>query len=314
MRVSLNGTMKVELVFHAKDAASAPEVERVAKQAIDFGRQMLQAQMEQQFAKAKDPIEQAAGKYAQRIVTQMFETIKINRNGTDVTISSEQNFGLASIGMGAGMLLPAIAKAREAAQRAASMNDLHQLLISMVVYENVYGRLPARAIFSKEGKPLLSWRVQILPYIEEDALYKQFHLDEPWDSEHNKPLIAQMPTIFKSPGLPADEGKTCYVVPVGKGTIFEGTQGLKLRQITDGVSKTIAIVEVAAEKAVTWTKPDDMVYNPEKPLAGFGPISDRGFNAGFADGAVRSIMPNINLEVLKALFTYAGGESFDNPD
>ncbi len=314
MRVSLNGTMKVELLFHAKDAASAPEVEKVAKQAIDFGRQMLQGQMEQQFAKAKDPIEQAAGKYAQRIVTQMFETIKINRNGTDVTISSEQNFGLASLGTSAGLLLPAIAKVREAAQRTASMNNVRQLLMAMIIYENVYRRLPSRAIFSKEGKPLLSWRVQILPYIEEEALYKQFHLDEPWDSDHNKSLISQMPTIFNSPAETAADGKTRYVVPVGKGTIFEGEKGLTLAQITDGLSKTILLVEVGPEKAVTWTKPDDMEYNPEKPLAGFGPISPTGFNIGFADGVIRRIMPTVDLEVLKAMFTYAGGEVVEIPD
>ena len=66
-------------------------------------------------------------------------------------------------------------------------------------YDSTHGSLPPHAIYGKDGKPLLSWRVLILPYIEEQALYEQFHLDEPWDSPHNEPLLRQIPRCYRSP-------------------------------------------------------------------------------------------------------------------
>src|SRR6185295_10166602 len=134
-----------------------------------------------------------------------------------------------------------------------------QIMLAMHNYHDIHKRFPAQAIYDKSGKlPLLSWRVLILPFVEENGLYKEFHLDEPWDSEHNKKLIEKMPAIFNSPGADLPPGKTCYVVPRGKNTLFEGDKGMRDRDIVDGTSKTIMLVEVGADKAVTWTKPDDM--------------------------------------------------------
>src|SRR5690606_35040423 len=148
---------------------------------------------------------------------------------------------------------------REAARRTQSSNNLKQLMLALLNYESVYNQLPAHAIYSEDGKPLLSWRVAILPYIEEQALYEQFHLDEPWDSEHNKQLISQMPQFYLCPSVPLDpkEGKTTYLAPVGKDLYFDGTKdGMQLRKITDGTSNTIAIVDADDDAAVIWTKPD----------------------------------------------------------
>ena len=90
-------------------------------------------------------------------------------------------------------------------------------------YHDANKHFPAAAIRSKDGKPLLSWRVALLPMMEHEKLYDQFHLDEPWDSEHNKKLIDKMPAMYRSPKsrLKAP-GMTNYVVPVGPGTVFEG--------------------------------------------------------------------------------------------
>ena len=308
-RFTLQGGFRTEAVFHAKDAPSAPEIEKIAKDAIQFAEQALQAQMSQQFARSQDPVEQALAKYTQRMVKSTFESIKIQRNGADVSVSSDQNFGMVTAGTAVALLLPALQSVKSAARHAQSQSNLHNFIIAIKTYETAHNRLPARAIMSKDGKPLLSWRVQILPYIEEDVLYRKFHLDEPWDSENNKPLIAQMPKIYESLDQPLAEGKTRYVVPVGKGTIFEGTEGLKEKQITDGTSKTICLVEVGPDKAVTWSKPEEMDYDSKQPLAGFGEISPRGFLAAFADGGVRTISSSVDVEVLRALFTYNGGEA-----
>jgi hypothetical protein len=145
----------------------------------------------------------------------------------------------------------------------------------------------------------------MLPYLDEGQLYKQFHLDEPWDSPNNKPLIAKMPAVFGNPNDPAD-GKTHYVVPVGKGLMFDGNEGIQVADITDGSSWTIMAVE--ADKSVIWTKPDDLEVDLQKPSNGLGSLRLAGFFAAFADGHVAVIPDGTDLDTLKALFTRAGGE------
>ena len=165
------------------------------------------------------------------------------------------------------------------------------------------------AITDKDGKPLLSWRVAILPYIEQQELYNKFKLDEPWDSPHNKALIKEMPTIYLCPSRTKPEpGTTTYRVFVGTGAMFEEGQGTAIQDVTDGTSNTIMVVE--SKDAVPWTKPDDLKFDPEaKPsLYGAGSPHPGGFNAAFADGSVRFIKNTINLEVWKALITRASGE------
>ena len=173
---------------------------------------------------------------------------------------------------------------------------------------------PAPANYDKQGKPLLSWRVHVLPYIEQNQLYEQFHLDEPWDSEHNRKLIAAMPAIYKSPtGDTIEPGKTAYLLPRGKGTLFERTRGPTFADITDGTSNTIMTVEAAPDRAVIWTRPDDLSYDPEQPLAGLSGLHKNVFLAGFADGSVQGISDKVDAKLLKAMFTRQGGEAVRRP-
>src|SRR5205085_12491632 len=127
------------------------------------------------------------------------------------------------------------------------------------------GNWPEPAIYSKDGKPLLSWRVAILPYTEGDELYKQFKLDEPWDSEHNKKLLEKMPKIYASPAADLkDKTLTYYKVFTGKNAMFDHSRKLTLRKIPAGVDSTIMLIE--AGDPVPWTKPDDIPFDPDKPL------------------------------------------------
>src|SRR5438309_10601168 len=101
------------------------------------------------------------------------------------------------------------------AQRMRSANSLKQILLAFHNFHDASGKFPTAASYSKDGKPLLSWRVQILPFIEQTNLYNEFHVDEPWDSEHNKKLIPRMPKIFGSLNVAANqEGKTRILAPV----------------------------------------------------------------------------------------------------
>ncbi len=193
-------------------------------------------------------------------------------------------------------------KIATARARMVSQNNLKQIALAMHNYLSANQSFPAAAIYDKDGKPLLSWRVTILPYIEQEQLYKQFHLDEPWDSEHNKKLLAQMPKVYGPKG-----DQTHYRVFHGKGAAFEGKKGTKITDFTDGTSNTLLVVE--AVDTVEWSKPEEFAYSAEGKLPKLGgkPF-ENGFNAAFADGSVRFMSVKAKEETIRAVITRNGGE------
>ncbi len=201
-------------------------------------------------------------------------------------------------------------EAMDAAEEAASRestNRLKQLALAMHNYVGAYGQFPPAAIYSKEGKPLLSWRVLLLPYLDQQDLYSKFKLDEAWDGPTNKKLLDQMPDIFfLTAGKDKKGHDTIYQVFTGPGTIFPSPKAIKISDITDGTSNTILIAEGA--DPVPWTKPADLAFDPKKPLPKLGGISKRGFRTAFADGSVRFIKQPIKEEGLKKAITANGGE------
>jgi hypothetical protein len=196
--------------------------------------------------------------------------------------------------------------------RTRTTNNLKMIALAMHNYHAAYNRFPSAAITDKAGKPLLSWRVALLPFLEEDALYKQFKLDEPWDSAHNKKLLAKMPAVFGLPGTKGmPENGTFYRVFTGPGTVFptvgdKPQPGLSVVRITDGTSNTFMVVE--AGKAVPWTKPDELPYEPRKPLPSLGGIFKEGFHVAMCDGSVRLFDRKAKEASLRAAITASGGE------
>ncbi|HVS36300.1 MAG TPA: DUF1559 domain-containing protein [Gemmataceae bacterium] len=212
-----------------------------------------------------------------------------------------------------GPLLP---KAEEASDQARSSNQLRQLVQACHRYLDDHGHFPAAAISDKSGKPLLSWRVQLLPYLGQDKLYKQFHLEEPWDSENNKRLIAQMPDVFRAPTADpklAAAGKTTYLAPIGDATMFPPGRGVGIAEVTDGTCCTILFVEVNDDHAVPWTAPEDLVYDPKEPMTGLGDHFHGGFLAAFADGSAHFLPKSLGLEAIRGMFTRNGGEVVNVP-
>jgi hypothetical protein len=180
--------------------------------------------------------------------------------------------------------------------------------IAMHNYHDQHRRFPPAAVCGPDGKPLLSWRVLILPYLNEDDLFNQFHLDEPWDGPHNIHLISQMPPIYGPyKGDPPANGMTYFRVFVGPGAAFEGTTGLTFNDFKDGTSNTILIVE--GWDPVPWTKPEDFPYDPNSPLPRLGGIvKDGGFRAAFADGSVHIFSKDAPEETIRAFITRNGNE------
>jgi RNA polymerase sigma factor (sigma-70 family) len=160
------------------------------------------------------------------------------------------------------------------------------------------------------GKPLLSWRVALLPYLEQGALYRQFKLDEPWDSPHNKKLLAKIPAIYAPVRGPSRvEGGTYYQAFVGQGAGFEPHQMLRLTSFLDGTSNTILVVEAA--RPVPWTKPEDLPFVPDQALPALGGQFHGHFFALFADADVKLISRNADEEMLRRAITRADGLPID---
>jgi RNA polymerase sigma factor (sigma-70 family) len=200
----------------------------------------------------------------------------------------------------------------EAIARQISVANLKHIGLAVHNYHDQNKTMPLHAIYTKDVKtPLLSWRVALLPYLGEGGLYKEFKFDEPWDSEHNKKLIARMPKVYEIPHGKNGDGKTYYQVITGPDTLFDGGKAMRMTDITDGTSNTLLVVE--AREPVIWTKPADLTMPKEKDkLPALGGLFKNGFHVLLCDGAVRMLPPTVPPALFRSFVTPRGGEVIDN--
>jgi Protein of unknown function (DUF1559) len=202
-------------------------------------------------------------------------------------------------------------KAKPGQDALPEANRLKELGLALHAYHDQFGHLPTAVCFDKQGKKTrLSWRVHLLPYLEQGALYREFRLDEPWDSAHNKQLIAKMPEIYRpaNPKLAA-AGRTKCVAPVGEQTVFSNKNvKIRMSDITDGTSLTLLLVEADDDHAVVWTAPDDLEIDLKKPLNGLAMRPPGAFLTLFADGSVHFLRETIDAKTVAAMLTMQGGE------
>jgi predicted Zn finger-like uncharacterized protein len=204
--------------------------------------------------------------------------------------------------MGGGPALGGpLGNAREANERNQDKNNLKEIGIAMHNYHDTYRKLPGG------GQSQLSWRVHILPFVEQKALYDQFHLNEPWNSPHNMALIPQMPQIYRRPGSNAAPGMTNYVGISNVGGMMENGGGKGFVDVRDGLSNTIMVTEVLDYAAVTWTQPIDYTFGLDNPMGDLGGFSG-GFHALFGDGSVHFIPSTVDPQNLLALFLCSDGK------
>jgi len=208
--------------------------------------------------------------------------------------------------------LPATTHDGEIPRRAQCMNNLKQIGLAMTEYHGAYACLPAAAITDKNGRPLLSWRVAILPFLEASTLYAKFHLDEPWDSPHNYALREERPYFYVCPSdKDRKPGMTGYQVVIGPDTSFTPDfKPVRFSDFSDGVKNTLLVGE--SPTLVPWTKPDDRPFDMSLPLSGLGSSHQdyfsKGFNVVFADGSVRYLKTSITSSELKGMLTRNGRE------
>lgn len=213
---------------------------------------------------------------------------------------------------GIGIIYYAYSQISERAGRVKTVNNLRLLGVAMHNYHDSYDHFPSAAKYGPGDQPLFSWRVELLPFVGEEALYREFNRDEPWDSPHNKRLLARMPKVYASPDRPTKEpGMTYFQVlvsppgtpydPVLTSPLFGTPPGFPPGFRTcawDGTSNTIMIAEAA--DAVPWTKPEDLVYHAKGPLPRFGNPSRVTFLVALADGSVREFQKSISEQSLRS--------------
>ena len=157
--------------------------------------------------------------------------------------------GFAPLAFGLGM--PAAQGARQAARRNSELNNMKFIALAFHNYANSRNQFVTN-IYDDQEEPLLSWRVSLLPYLEQETLYREFHLDEPWDSEHNLKLLERMPAVFASPlaDRAVAPGHTQYLALAGAETPFPGNRKLTFASVRDGLSDTLMFVRADSDHAV----------------------------------------------------------------
>ncbi len=218
------------------------------------------------------------------------------------------------------LLLPAVQAAREAARRSQCSNNLKQIALAFHNYHDVYGTLPPAYIPDEDGKPMHSWRVLILPFMEQTRIYDQYRFDEPWDSSHNQAVTSVPLPAYNCPSDPGSASPssmtTNYMVVTGKGTVFEDAKAARFSDIADGTSNTLLVVEVAGTNT-HWAAPVDLdAGNIAYPLGSGVPTSPGsrhpgGMNTAFCDGSVHFLADSLAPQIFQALLSKAGGEAIN---
>ena len=313
----LNGKPMPDVLLTIKTtrASDARMLRSMLEQLIEFGANAARFALEQEMRHQEFQIPPLSYSFAKGFLRTLLPDVEEDKLVFRAKWDEQATVG--TVGVGIALLLPAVQAAREAARRMQCANHIKQIVLALHNYHDAYNTFPPLYTVDANGRPLHSWRVLILPFIEQQGLYDAIRLDEPWDSAHNSQFHNQVPSVFRCPSNP--QGGTSYVAIAGEvfvpATVANrGTKGLV--DITDGTSNTLAIVEV--NDTFNWMTPMGNI-TLEELIEGFGrggrvgSYHPGGMNVGLFDGSVRFISNTIDRTILRALGTRAGGESVSIP-
>ncbi len=297
LAADINGGHLLQVNLVAADEAGAKQLHK-----------MLNPQLTDGIAKARaakdDPSLPAEASPFLPLGLQILDGTKLTQTGDALSLVVARPASLEDLPT---LARPAIAEAAKKKREATARNDLKQIGLAMHNYHETYGNFPANDGGDTPAVGL-SWRVHILPFVDAAPLYNEFHMDEPWDSEHTKALISRMPKTYGA----SAEGKTSIHVFVGEGTPFGG-KPFSLREVTDGTSNTILCVRAGEDTADIWTKPGGLSFDKENPIAALGMIGDL-FDVLFMDGSARRLPKTIDAATLGNLILHNDGNVVEIPE
>lgn len=309
------------LTLKASSEADAIQIRAMLEGLIDFGIAMDQVEMVRNQSSEFQPppllFEFMRGCMRTMLPKVDGDRLRFQVEGAGAQVTQAT---IAVGGIGTALLLPAVQAAREAARRMQCSNNMKQIGLAMHNFHSAQNSLPPLYTVDADGKPLHSWRVLLLPYMEQQALYDMIRLDEPWDSEHNSQFHELVIQIYRCPSNPNVKpgADCCYSVIAGEGLVPNKKPGLRngehsFARITDGTSNTVFLVEV--REPFCWMDPkadmtlEDLEHGINTPDGQAGSYHQGGMNVGMFDGSVRYISDTIDKQVLRAIGTCAGGES-----
>jgi hypothetical protein len=333
--------LRLAVRLHFDKETKAEEGEQSVRAALNMARLALNdpmAKVKQELDKDETPFSDAVGQLFAlgmlRYAEAVLQTVTVERRGTAVTASLNQDVSTA-MSLNVTTALAAISFLGRSAQttfrevgavlptgpdnvgKPVEHARLKKIAMALNAYHDDRGHYPPAALAGKDGQPLLSWRVALLPYLGEERLYKEFKLDEPWDGPHNKKLLERMPQAYAAsyPYGPGAPWRTPLQVFIGTGSVFEPGKTVRKADLRDGPGRTILVAEAEGEQMVPWTKPAELTFAAGQSLAPLYGRFDSGFHALFADGTVRKLTKTrVSEQNLRALITRAGGESVTLPD
>jgi hypothetical protein len=308
--LDLTSGMSGQLTLRTDSNAAALRLEESIRGSLVFYRQLVITQAKS--LQTGDPvIDEALGRYVDRVTGELVEAVKPTVENDVVVFNSEAAVGMAGVGAMAALLLPAVSQARGAARTMSSQNNLKQIGLAIRTYHEIYGRFPvgeSPGMKYKDGKPLHSWRVYLLPFVEQEPLYRQFHLDEPWDSPHNIQFADRVISVYTNPRANLEPGYTNYVAPQGPNTVLGSNRMMRYRDITDGESQVILVMEVGPENAIPWSQPDNLEIDADDVIGSILPEHD-DFQALMCDGSVQRFSVAVMVsEVFMRLIQRNDGE------
>jgi len=218
------------------------------------------------------------------------------------------------------LLLPAVSGPRQTTRLQSCNYQLRNIALALWQYHETHGSYPPACIADADGRPMHSWRVLLLPYLDQRNAYNQYRFDEPWDGPSNSALASTIGRLrcYECPSSNCN-GETNYVAVIGPQTMWPGAKATKMADIKDGVGNTIMLVEVH-NSGIHWMEPRDLDLSQIK--VGVNPPIGTGISSGhvrgaaniaFADCSVKAIDGRATPKAIRAALTIAGGEKDSLP-
>ena len=293
---TIQDNLTVNVHGWGKNAAAAANLKQTLSSLIPVAQGLLggaTASAQQVSPEMRDTVEKGIA-----VANDALSGAQVSSDGNQTTLTlTGDGVGVATL---AGMLLPAVQSAREAARRTQSMNNVKQIMLALHNYHSANKRFPPPVLVGPDGETKYSWRVAILPYIDQNELYEAYARSEPWDGPNNRKLLARIPRVFLNPNDAEDSTSASYYAMVGEQTAFGNkAEGSRIRDFLDGTSNTLMVFE--AKRGVAWTKPEDIPYSDDEQIEKLGGFHPGGYIGGLADGSVRFISENVDEELLRNL-------------
>lgn len=301
--ITLQQKLSLDLAFSQEK--NSPEIKQALQGLLGLGQNMLQ-QMNAASKQTNRPL-QPAQKSQMKLVEQILGSTRVTQNEDLVKLSTSLNSETCTNMVAA--ILPGILHAREAARRSVSKNNIKRIMLALHNYHFTHKHFPPAVVMGPDGKTPHSWRVELLPYLDQQELYDQYRMNEPWDSPHNRKIAETVVSAFNNPNSEKSTNASYFVV-TGPGTVFGNKTGIKLSEILGGTTNTIAVLE--AKRDIPWTKPADIPFDGKK-VPEFGGFHTGGYHVGLCDGSVKFLIESIDKDLLKTLLTISADQKQPAP-